>query len=495
MEHEGGESRSALGGVAAYDRSLVLAFSFARTRELGQAVASVLGNTSQFQFAQRDFPDADEPSLGPMLASCFAQMQPNVLVVCLAQGLLLAAKSIFDALHQTKAEPAVVAILERSGLEMLQALLDLGIADYCLAPISPDDLVPRLLRWQSPAPNHSLTVAELTQKLGLRHFIGESPVFLQAIQHLPRLAKCPASVLITGETGTGKEMFARAIHHLGARSKAPFIAVNCGAIPPELVENEMFGHAAGAFTGASSSMGGLVREAEGGTLFLDEVDSLPLTVQVKLLRLLQEKEYRPLGAQKLAHSDLRVIAASGTDLEAAVASGRFRADLFYRLNVLPLRLPSLRERREDIPVLARHFIEKFSRELAMPRKYLSRSALEKLRVHQWPGNVRELENVIERAMVLSDGACINAENIILAKSAPGHDDDSFKALKAKVIANFETDYLRRLLADCDGNVTKAAQVAKKNRRAFWQLLRKYGIGPALPSAPPNGNGQFQDRQD
>ncbi len=315
----------------------------------------------------------------------------------------------------------------------------------------------------------------LKERLGLKLFIGQSPAFRQAIQCLPRYAGCNAAVFITGETGTGKEMAARAIHYLSRRAGHPFVPVNCGAIPGELVENELFGHERGAFTGASNATRGLVAEADGGTLFLDEVDALPQQTQVKFLRFLQEREYRPLGSRKTLSADVRVIAAANSDLDAAGRNGRFRADLFFRLNVLPLSLPPLRRRKEAIPALAAHFSAQYADEFKLPRKALTPGALQKLAAYDWPGNVRELENIIQRAVVLAEGQEITADDIALPEGNGPLDAKSFKALKAEIVAAFERDYLRQLLAAHNGNITHAAQAAQKNRRAFWQLLRKHKI--------------------
>jgi two-component system response regulator GlrR len=332
-------------------------------------------------------------------------------------------------------------------------------------------------------PKTNAPARELERSLGLRRFLGESRVFLEVVHHIPKLARCDASLIITGETGTGKEMCARAVHHLGPRADHPFVPVNCGAIPSELVENELFGHDASAFTGASSAVRGLVHDAEGGTLFLDEIDSLPLQTQVKFLRLLQEKEYRPLGARKTCRADFRVIAASNAGLADLVRSGRFRPDLFYRLNILSLNLPALRERREDIPILARYFAAKYAGEFSMPMKELSRDALEKLLAYDWPGNVRELENIVERAVVLSEQPLITAADIALPENRSSPEEMSFKTLKNRAIAEFESAYLRRLLAAHDGNISQAARAAKKNRRAFWQLMRKHDLASPPAVAP------------
>jgi DNA-binding NtrC family response regulator len=318
----------------------------------------------------------------------------------------------------------------------------------------------------------------------LQQLIGQSPNFIEAVSKIPKLAKCDAGVFISGETGTGKEMCARAIHQLGLRVGRPFVPVNCGAIPSELMENELFGHQTGAFTGASSDAQGLIHEAEGGTLFLDEIDSLPLPTQVKFLRFLQDQEYRPLGARTACRADVRIITASNGDLEGLVRAGRFRADLFYRLNILPLKLPPLRERLEDIPLLARHFLLKYARKLSTPVRELNHSAMEKLLAYSWPGNIRELENVMERAIVFTDHPVIRGEDICLSGAPATVVGISFKAVKAHAVAEFEASYVERLLIANDGNISKAARAAKKNRRAFWQLMRKHNIvAPAVSASP------------
>jgi len=341
--------------------------------------------------------------------------------------------------------------------------------------------------------------SDFKQRFGLKQFIGRSASFLEAIQCLPRYAGCNAAVFITGETGTGKEMAARAIHYLGCRAGQPFVPVNCGAIPGELVENELFGHERGAFTGATTATRGLVAEADRGTLFLDEVDALPQQTQVKFLRFLQEREYRPLGSRKTLRADVRIIAAANSDLQGAGRNGRFRADLFFRLNVLPLNLPPLRRRKDDIPALAAHFAVRYAEEFEVPQKALSPCALEKLAAYDWPGNVRELENIIQRAVVLAEGAEILAADIGLPQGDDPPVLKSFKTLKAEMVAAFERDYLRQLLAVHNGNITHAAQAARKNRRAFWQLLRKHKISatPDLAAAgdPASRQDKITPRQD
>ena len=331
----------------------------------------------------------------------------------------------------------------------------------------------RVLRLQQHPAEEEALPQPSEEKPGLPQLLGESPAFLAEIRKIPLLAQCDVHVLISGETGTGKELCARAIHYLSPRAGRPFIAVNCGAIPVELVENELFGHERGAFTDASTAQGGLIHEAEGGTLFLDEIACLPLLAQVKLLRFLQDKEYRRLGSTKTQQGDVRVVAAMNIDLEEAVREGKLRQDLYYRLNIIPLVLPPLRERREDIPLLARYFLAKYAARLNKDVTDCSPDVMQLLVLYEWPGNVRELEHTIERAVVLSEQAVIHKADIILPRVAAAAHQDSFQEAKAKVIAQFERTYIQGLLLAHQGNITKAARAAQKNRRAFWQLMRKH----------------------
>jgi len=281
--------------------------------------------------------------------------------------------------------------------------------------------------------------------------------------------------LITGETGSGKEVFARAIHYTGPRAAFPFLPVNCATLPVELVENELFGHAPGAYTGARAVHRGLIQQAEGGTLFLDEIDSLPLPAQAKLLRFLQEREYRPLGAGAARRADVRMLSATNHELLPLIHAGRFRQDLYFRLNVLTLRLPPLRERTEDIPALTEHLLARHAR-LAQGRPpRFTPAAMAKLAAYDWPGNVRELENMIERALVLSTGEWIDESLVDLPAVERAQPDESFKVQKLRVVIQFERHYLEESLTRHGGNITRAAKAAKKDRRAFFELLRKHNL--------------------
>jgi transcriptional regulator with PAS, ATPase and Fis domain len=323
-------------------------------------------------------------------------------------------------------------------------------------------------------------ISQLRSRLGLDHIVGESPVFVALLKQIASIARHDVCVLILGETGTGKEVFARAIHYCSQRSGKPFIPVNCGAIPADLLENEFFGHESGAFTSANCSRRGILKEADGGTLFLDEVDCLPPFAQVKLLRFLQDGQFRPLGSGSTCSADVRVVAASNANFREILDSGRLRTDLYYRLNVVSMHLPPLREREADIVLLARYFLAKYSDKFKMPAHDFSTGALQKLLCHPWPGNVRELENVIQRAVVLAHNATIGPDDIPIGDRDRKLQDQSFQQLKAEAIDQFEQSYVRRLLSIHDGNITKAAQAAGKDRRAFWELMRKHNITARPP---------------
>ncbi len=315
----------------------------------------------------------------------------------------------------------------------------------------------------------------LSKKWGLKKFVGKSPSFVQVVSKIPLVANSDVSVIIQGETGTGKELLARALHYLSPREGYPFLPVNSAALPATLFENELFGHAKEAFTDARSSRPGLIREAEGGTIFLDEVDTLDPASQAKLLRFLEEKEYRPLGSGKAIKTNVRVIAASNTELKASMEAGRFRQDLFYRLNVVPLTLPPLRERREDIPILANHFLKKYERKFGAKR--FSPAAMEKLSLHPWPGNIRELENMVQHVMIMVPDRVIGPESLPFA----AQDDQqpkmfhNFQEAKRKAIETFERAYISNLLRIHDGNITRAAKASGKDRRAFGRLVKKHRL--------------------
>jgi two-component system, NtrC family, response regulator GlrR len=358
----------------------------------------------------------------------------------------------------------------------LRALFAAGMHDFIDVPVSAETLAARMSRAMGLITDEGAPHVRDAMSEPMREFIGASPAFVAQIEKIPTIAGCDAGVLILGETGTGKEVCAQAIHYLSARASKPWIAVNCGAIPLELIESELFGHVKGAYTTAYAAREGLVAEAEGGTLFLDDIDCLPMSAQAKLLRFLQEREYRTVGANALRHANVRVIAASNRSLALLAARGEFRQDLFFRLNVLTLTLPPLRERREDIPALAAHFLRRLSLTLARPAPSLSPQAVKRLLTHDWPGNVRELQHVLERALLLAKGLSLGAGDLEIAGAADAAvASESFRAAKERVVKQFERSYIEHLLLTFEGNVTHAAQEAKKNRRAFFALIRKHRI--------------------
>ncbi|MGE5205796.1 MAG: sigma-54 interaction domain-containing protein [Chlamydiota bacterium] len=374
---------------------------------------------------------------------------------------------------------AMVAVLPSSaGEKTLMAAAPLA-DDFVLWPFPENELAQRV-RWLLA--RHGTTVGAVTERLidelALGQMVGDHPLFRAVLEQMPTVARSGEPVLIVGETGTGKELSARAIHHLSRRRDFPFIAVDCAALPEHLVENELFGHTRGAFTDAHRDQKGLIALADKGTLFLDEVDALPQAVQAKLLRFLQERIYKPLGSEKFLHADINVLAASNHNLEAMVMLKQFRADLFYRLNVFRVVLPALRERRSDISVLSRYFLEQVASRHGRALKTFSSEAMAKLEAYSWPGNVRELSNVVCQAEAFCSGPEIRADQVQLpgqppqAQAAP----PSFKAARAHVVESFEKSFIRELLRKHSGNVTRAAIDARKDRRTFGRLMKKYNIG-------------------
>ncbi len=354
-----------------------------------------------------------------------------------------------------------------------------GAADYINKPINSEELILRMHMAQERQRLRAKNMY-LRKELGagdeFNDIVYSSEIMNGVIKLSEKASQFKTTVLITGDSGTGKELIAKAIHNAGSRKDSHFIAVNCAAIPESLLESELFGYIKGAFTGAHNSKRGLIEEAHGGTLFLDEIGEFPPALQPKLLRVLQEEEIRRLGDTRLTKIDVRIIAATSRDLERDVKDGRFRDDLFYRLNVFPIHIPPLRERKEDIPVLVRHFIDKFNRQINPRIKDVTPHAMSELISYEWPGNVRELENVIERAMILSDSDLINKVDIggyeiegsIHLESLLN--ELSFDEAKQRV----EKAYIEKALSETDGNRTKAAKILGISRRSLLYKLKEQG---------------------
>ncbi len=409
---------------------------------------------------------------------------PNLAVVDATER-LAACCSIREMRSRCPAVPVLI-VSPASTADPLPEDID----DFVMLPCQPGELRMRMSRLSlaegdgAGMADQDDSIREIRAKYRLDVVIGESAVLREAIRKVPRLGASEANVLITGETGTGKELFARAIHYASARQAHPFVPVNCGALPDTLFENEIFGHEKGAYTDASAAGAGLLAVADRGSLFLDEVDSLSFSSQAKLLRVLQDREYRPLGSQRAVKANVRIIAAANTPLAERVAAREFRADLYYRLNVLALRLPSLAERRGDIPILARHFLVRFAKECRRPAPKLSTDGVRRLMEHTWPGNIRELESAIQRALVLSDGPILDGCSFDLPGGwAAGAGASAGSALPIEdAVYAFEREYLAGLLSSLNGNVTRAAKAAGKDRRSFQRLLRRHGIAAQSAAA-------------
>lgn len=395
----------------------------------------------------------------------------------------------FKVLKATKARSPDTEVVLMTAYATVQDAVEAmkqGAYDYLQKPFDPDAavlVVSRALERKRLKEQAASLRRELVGVYAFHNIIGKGAAMQAVYRLLEQAAALDITVLLTGETGTGKELAARAIHYQSARKDGRFVAVNCGALPADLVESELFGHAKGAFTGAAGAKPGLFEEAAGGTLFLDEIGELPLPVQVKLNRALQEREIRRVGDNTPITVDVRVIAATHRDLKAEIQAGRFREDLFYRLHVFPVRLPPLRERREDVPLLAAHFLDKYGQAFHRVLSGLTPAALRTLTGYVWPGNVRELENAIERAVAVSAGPEVDDRDL------PSELKDGREgALPTDVLVKMpyrevlETardrisrDYLTALLREFDGNVTHAAERAGVRRESLHRLLKRYRV--------------------
>ncbi|MCL4244355.1 MAG: sigma-54 dependent transcriptional regulator [Candidatus Dadabacteria bacterium] len=374
-------------------------------------------------------------------------------------------------------EAVIIMISAYGTMENSIEAIKAGAADYINKPINSEELI---LRMRMAEERQKLKARNdyLERELGMAGETGEiiyASAGMAGVMELSgKAAQFRTTVLITGESGTGKELVAKAIHAGGSRKDAPFVAVNCAAIPETLIESELFGYAKGAFTGAETARRGLIEEAGGGTLFLDEIGELPMQLQPKLLRVLQEGEIRRLGDTKLIKVDVRVIGATSRDLERDVADGKFRNDLFYRLNVFPVRIPPLRERKEDIPALVAHFIAKYGRHVNRRVREATPEVISELSSYDWPGNVRELENVVERAIILSDSEYITRIDKVTGGSGPGA---AIKDWMGRLSFNearqeIERAYIERALAETGGNRTRAAKILGISRRSLLYKLKE-----------------------
>ena len=410
------------------------------------------------------------------------EVQPDI-ILCDVRMPRLTGLEFLEKYRDANGTGMVIVMTAYGGMEMAIQAMKKGAYDYIQKPFSPDQLVLALKKAEERETLRR-EVTRLREEVGIdrryRQIVAKSPAMTKALEVAAKVAKHTSPVLITGESGTGKELVARLIHDESERSRGAFIPVNCGAIPENLLESELFGYTRGAFTGADRDKPGLFEAASGGTLLLDEIGDMPVTLQVKLLRVLQESEIRRLGDTRARSVDVRLVASTNKDLEEEVRLGDFRRDLFYRIAVVPIHLVPLRQRRDEIPLLVNHFIEQYNRKLKLDMRGIESDAMRLLLEYPWPGNVRELENTIERAMVLTDGPKImvddlpaNVANPIVALDSPDLPDDELSVKKHSAI--LERRLIKQALERTGSNKTRAADLLELSSRALLYKIREYGL--------------------
>jgi len=404
-------------------------------------------------------------------------------------------------------ELTVVMMTAYGSIDLAVQAIKKGAYDFITKPFEHDNLVHLLekaLERSKLVRENLLLQKKVKQQEGLEELVGAGERMQKVFQTIRLIAQTDATVLITGESGTGKDLAAKAVHRLSGRSRGPFVAVNCPNLPEDILESELFGYKKGAFTHAIQDKKGLFWEARDGSIYLDEIGDISLTLQTKLLRVLQEKEIRPLGSTKNIKVDVRIIASTNSDLEAKLKDGTFREDLFYRLNVLSLYMPPLRERAEDVRLLAEHFLVKFCKEFGKPPKRISKELMHRLAAFPWRGNVREMENTVRRAVVLSPGDEIRPEDLdwepvassdCIVTEAVQH--LPYREAKARVLERFHKEYLSAILQRTGSNVTRAARECGLERQALQQVIRRYGINPREiePDDRQEGQSRNSDESD
>lgn len=389
---------------------------------------------------------------------------------------------VLQAMKRIDPETAVVIMTAYATIETAIEAMKEGAYEYMIKPFSLDVvelIVKKIVKYQELVAENILLRKRLEEKVHLKNIIGKSPQMKEVLELVANIAETNSTVLIQGASGTGKEVIARAIHLKSLRREMPFIAANCAAIPRELLESELFGHEKGAFTGATYTKKGRFEQADGGTLFLDEVGEMSLSAQVHLLRVLQEKEFRKVGGTELIKVDARIISSSNKDLEQAVKEGRFREDLFYRLNVIAIYLPKLNERKDDIPLLVDHLLTKYGLESGRGKKTMSPEAMALMMKHAWPGNVRELENVIERAVILSKDIVIKPEYLPqIVKKEPQGDHRVF--IQDRSLEEMEKQYIYGVLRENNWNKSKSSRILGIERMTLYHKIKKYNLDKLKP---------------
>ncbi|MGD8426311.1 MAG: sigma-54 dependent transcriptional regulator [Balneolaceae bacterium] len=387
---------------------------------------------------------------------------------------------VLEYVLQHSSETLTIIITAHATVETAIQALRKGAADYILKPLDFDEVLIRLeslLEHKNLVQENKYLREQIDQEYNFNHIIGESSAMKRIYKMVERVSQATSNVLITGASGTGKELVARAIHFNSNRAKKPFLAINCGAIPENLVESELFGHKKGAFTGATSDKEGVFVAANGGTVFLDEVAEIPMNLQVNLLRVLQEREVKPVGSNQNLSFDTRIISATNKDLGEEVEQGKFRDDLFYRLNVVEISLPALQERREDIPLLSHHFLQKYNKELKRNLKGIASEAMSALMAYQWKGQVRELENVIERAVLLSDNEYLTIDDLPSAiRNTSGAENYKMdNSTLDEAVQVFEKHHIQSILKRTDGNKSEAARLLGIDPSTLYRKMERLGL--------------------
>ncbi len=370
----------------------------------------------------------------------------------------------------------VVMITAYGSVETAVEAMKLGANDYLMKPFEPEYLlvlVEKLIKQKKIIEENILLKEQVAKRVRYEDLVGASECMQELFEIIEEVASVDSPVLIIGETGTGKELVAKAIHSKSERKFGPFVAINCGAFPENLLETELFGYEAGAFTGAVKTRKGRIELAHGGTLFLDEIGEIPLKMQVDLLRVLEEKRFQRIGGRDFISVDFRCISATHKDLEEEIKKGAFRKDLYFRLNVIEIKVPPLRERKEDIPLLAEYFLARFKKETNKPVNVISKDALNYLQSYDWPGNVRELENAIERAVVLAKGSVLTKKDFAFLARGGDVGDDECKSLEAA-----EKRHIEKILRECGWNISRAARVLEINRTTLHNKIKKYNLKPS-----------------
>lgn len=384
--------------------------------------------------------------------------------------------SLMEEILRSYPKLPIIILTAHGSIESAVEAMSKGAYSYITKPFNNEELsilIKNALERQRLTQEIEHLRSRLDEQHNFKHIISKNRKMQGIFELISRISKTDCTVSIYGESGTGKEMIARAIHHNSNRSKGPFIATNCGAIPEGLLENELFGHIRGAYTDAYESKEGLFTQADGGTIFLDEIGNTSPTLQVKLLRVLQEREIKPVGGTKTIKINVRVIAASNTDLQKAVNDGVFREDLFYRIHVVPIYLPPLRERKDDIPLLATYFMTEFCKALNKDILEFTPAAIQRLTLYDWPGNIRELKNKVEHAVIMANKNVITPEDLFTNTNTLKNTFNSFKDAKER----FEREYIENLLKINNGNVTNASKMAKRYRADIYKLIKKYNLNP------------------